>query len=44
MISDLRMNPYQYLVLARYNYEAGETEWGHKYLLEGLATIANRFD
>jgi len=33
-----------YLILARYNYNADETQEGHKYLTKGLATIANRFE
>ena len=34
----------EYLILARYNCEADEIEWGHKYLLEALATICNKFE
>ena len=33
-----------YLILARYNYEAGEVIWGHNYLLEALTTICNKFE
>lgn len=41
---DYELYPKDYLILARYNYEADEIEWGHKYLLEALVTICNKFE
>jgi len=33
-----------YLVLARYNYEANEIDWGHRYLTKALTAICNKFE
>jgi len=33
-----------YLILARYNYEADEIDWGHRYLTKALTAICNKFN